>query len=297
MTQLLSSQTDALVANARLYRDRLFRPGAPRKPRTGVVVVTCMDARINVYALLGLDEGDAHVVRNAGGIVTEDVIRSLTISQRLLNTAEVMIIMHGACGLRETTDERFMAELQADVGLRPTWRVEAFYDAVSEYGTASRGCALARSCATPRASAALSLTSPPERSPRSTYPRAEPGHDRDGFCPCFPRQIPSRSWCFGLVPASPPPTARSDTGSTHAPVHWANVAFDQLDEVKVAFDQLHLTGRSVWWMSGTPSSTLHPTRPRRALSVIDQGPVVKFRPICRVKVLERAMGLRLVRDG
>jgi len=132
MTQVVSTQTDALLANARLYQDRLFRPGAPRKPRTGVAVVTCMDARINVYALLGLSEGDAHVVRNAGGVVTDDVVRSLTISQRLLNTTEAMIIMHAACGLRDITDEQFTAEVQADVGLRPTWRAETLRDATAE---------------------------------------------------------------------------------------------------------------------------------------------------------------------
>jgi carbonic anhydrase len=132
MTQGLSIQTDLLLANARHYQARLFRPGAPREPRTGVAVLTCMDARINVYALLGLSEGDAHIVRNAGGVVTEDVIRSLTISQRLLNTTDVMIIMHAACGLREITDEQFTAEIEADVGLRPTWRAETFHDPTSE---------------------------------------------------------------------------------------------------------------------------------------------------------------------
>jgi carbonic anhydrase len=132
MTQALSTQTDQLLANARHYRDRLFRPGAPRKPRTGVAVVTCMDARINVYALLGLSEGDAHIVRNAGGVITDDVIRSLTISQRLLNTTAVMIIMHAACGLRDITDERFAAAVQADVGFRPTWRAETFHDSTAE---------------------------------------------------------------------------------------------------------------------------------------------------------------------
>jgi carbonic anhydrase len=131
MTQGLSIQTDLLLANARHYQARLFQPGAPRKPRTGLAVLTCMDARINVYALLGLSEGDAHIVRNAGGVVTEDVIRSLTISQRLLNTTDVMIIMHAACGLREIT-EQFTADIEADVGLRPTWRAETFHDSTSE---------------------------------------------------------------------------------------------------------------------------------------------------------------------
>jgi carbonic anhydrase len=120
MSELRSTHTDALLANARHYQRRLFRPGAPRKPRTEVAVVTCMDARINVYSLLGLTEGDAHVVRNAGGVVTEHVIRSLTISQRLLNTRAVLIIMHAACGLREITEDQFTAELQAEDGsVRP----------------------------------------------------------------------------------------------------------------------------------------------------------------------------------
>lgn len=133
MPQISSTtQIDALVANARLYQERLFRPGAPKKPRTGVAVVTCMDARINVYALLGLSEGDAHIVRNAGGVVTDDVVRSLTISQRLLKTTDVMIIMHATCGMRDVTDEEFTAEVQADVGLRPTWRAETFRDSASE---------------------------------------------------------------------------------------------------------------------------------------------------------------------
>jgi carbonic anhydrase len=142
MTQVLSTQTDALLANARLYQNRLFRPGAPRKPRTGVAVVTCMDARIDVYALLGLSEGDAHIVRNAGGVVTDDVVRSLTISQRLLKTTDVMIIMHAACGLRDITDEQFTAEVEADVGLRPTWCAQSFRDSTAE---TRHGVALLRS--------------------------------------------------------------------------------------------------------------------------------------------------------
>ena len=140
MAHVFSTGTDALLANACDYRSR-FRPGAPRKPRTRVVVVTCMDARINVYALLGLSEGDAHILRNAGGVVTDDVIRSLTISQRLLDTTDVMLIMHAACGLRDITDEQFTAAVHADVGLRPTWRVGTFRDVTAE---ARRGVARLR---------------------------------------------------------------------------------------------------------------------------------------------------------
>ena len=106
-----------------------------------MVVVTCMDARINVYALLGLREGDAHILRNAGGVVTDDVIRSLTISQRLLDTTDVMLIMHAACGLRDITDEQFTADVHADIGLRPTWRVGTFRDVTAE---ARRGVARLR---------------------------------------------------------------------------------------------------------------------------------------------------------
>jgi carbonic anhydrase len=140
MAQAFSARTDALLANARRYRAQC-QPGAPKKPKTGVVVVTCMDARINVYALLGLSEGGAHILRNAGGVVTDDVIRSLTISQRLLETTEVMVIMHTACGLRDITDEQFTAAVQADVGLRPTWRAGTFRDVTAE---ARRGVARLR---------------------------------------------------------------------------------------------------------------------------------------------------------
>jgi carbonic anhydrase len=99
------------LANARRYR---AQPGAT-KPRPGVVVLTCMDARFNVYALLGLNESDAHILRNAGGVVTDDVIRSLTISQRLIETTDVMVIVHAACRLRDITDDQSTAEAQADV--------------------------------------------------------------------------------------------------------------------------------------------------------------------------------------
>jgi carbonic anhydrase len=140
VAQIMAVGTDALLANTRRYRAQ-FRAGAPKKPRTGVVVLTCMDARINVYGLLGLREGDAHILRNAGAVVTDDVIRSLTISQRLLETTDVMIIMHGGCGLRDTTDEQFTAAIHADVGHCPTWHAGAFRDVATE---ARRGVARLR---------------------------------------------------------------------------------------------------------------------------------------------------------
>ena len=97
----------------------------PAKP---VAVVTCIDARLNVYGILGLQEGEAHVIRNAGGVVTEDVIRSLTISQRLLGTREIVLIHHTACGMLTFTDDELKAQIEADVGIRPPFALEAFAD-------------------------------------------------------------------------------------------------------------------------------------------------------------------------
>jgi len=91
-------------------------------------VVACMDARLNVYGLLGLAEGDAHVIRNAGGIVTQDELRSLAISQRLLGTTEIMLIHHTDCGMLSFTDDGFRQAIEADTGIKPTWSSEAFTD-------------------------------------------------------------------------------------------------------------------------------------------------------------------------
>src|SRR5438445_3592984 len=97
-------------------------------PGRQVAIVACMDARLNVYGLLGLTEGDAHVIRNAGGVITEDTIRSLTISQRLLGTTEIVLIHHTDCGMLTFTDDAFKAAIEADTGLRPAWAAEAFAD-------------------------------------------------------------------------------------------------------------------------------------------------------------------------
>jgi carbonic anhydrase len=90
--------------------------------------VTCMDARLNVYAILGLNEGEAHVIRNAGGVVTDDQIRSLAISQRLLGTREIMLIHHTDCGMLTLTDDQFKRDIQDETGIKPSWSVEAFRD-------------------------------------------------------------------------------------------------------------------------------------------------------------------------
>jgi len=118
--------TDRLVeANGR-YAEAFTDPGMDARPVLHVAVVACMDARIDLHAALGLELGDCHTIRNAGGVVTDDVIRSLALSQRKLGTREIMVVQHTSCGLSMTTDDEFKDELEADTGLRPTWAVEAF---------------------------------------------------------------------------------------------------------------------------------------------------------------------------
>ncbi|MGQ0718453.1 MAG: beta-class carbonic anhydrase [Pseudonocardiales bacterium] len=108
-------------------------PGVlPSPPSLGIALVACMDARIDPVHLLGLRPGEAHVIRNAGGVVTDDVIRSLAVSQRKLGTTEVMLLHHTKCGMATFTDEDFWSELQEVTGLRPTWAVGTFRDAESD---------------------------------------------------------------------------------------------------------------------------------------------------------------------
>jgi carbonic anhydrase len=122
------SATDELLQNAAAYREGFTKDELPPAPARKVAVLACMDARLNPGALLGLDEGDAHVIRNAGGVVTDDAIRSLAISQRLLGTEEVILIHHTDCGMLTFTDDEFKRSLQEDVGIKPTWAVETFPD-------------------------------------------------------------------------------------------------------------------------------------------------------------------------
>jgi carbonic anhydrase len=121
------SATDELIANNERYAGS-FGAEPPGRPSRGVAVIACMDARMDIYALLGLEPGQAHVFRNAGGAVTEDALRSLTVSQRHLGTTEVVLIHHSKCGMQTFTDDGFKAEIAADTGIRPAWATEAFTD-------------------------------------------------------------------------------------------------------------------------------------------------------------------------
>jgi carbonic anhydrase len=120
--------TDELLQNAERYAADFDRGDLPLPPAKGVVVLACMDARLNPYGILGLQEGDAHVIRNAGGVVTDDEIRSLAISQRLLGTKEIILIHHTDCGMLTFTDDGFRRQIQDETGIKPEWAAEAFDD-------------------------------------------------------------------------------------------------------------------------------------------------------------------------
>ncbi|HKD88157.1 MAG TPA: carbonic anhydrase [Streptosporangiaceae bacterium] len=121
------SKTDEYLENNRRYADA-FSGKLPLPPSAGVAVVACMDARLNVYGILGLADGEAHVIRNAGGAITDDEIRSLAISQRLLGTTEIILIHHTECGMLTFTDDAFKASIEKETGIRPPWATEAFAD-------------------------------------------------------------------------------------------------------------------------------------------------------------------------
>ena len=122
------SVTDDLLRNAAAYANVFERGRLPRPPAMKLAVVTCMDSRINPFSLLNLREGDAHMIRNAGGVITDDVLRSLAISQRRLGTEEVMLIQHTDCGLQSITDDGFRAELEQATGTPPPFAIESFTD-------------------------------------------------------------------------------------------------------------------------------------------------------------------------
>ena len=122
------SVTDQLLQNNARYAASFSKGDLPLPPALRLAVVGCMDARLDVHRILGLDEGDAHVIRNAGGVVTDDAIRSLAISQRLLGTEEIILIHHTGCGMLTFRDDEVKAQIEADTGVRPPFALEAFAD-------------------------------------------------------------------------------------------------------------------------------------------------------------------------
>lgn len=119
------TNADDMLAVAASRAEELAAPGLDPRPRRKVAVLACMDTRIDLYPMLGLERGDAHIIRNAGGLATDDAIRSLSVSQRLLGTEEIVVVMHEGCGLQGASEDEF-AEALSDDGVLPSWRLGAF---------------------------------------------------------------------------------------------------------------------------------------------------------------------------
>jgi carbonic anhydrase len=126
--QTTMSVTEELLQNNAAYAESFEKGYLPLPPAKGVAVVACMDARLDVHKILGLEEGDAHVIRNAGGVITDDEIRSLTISQRLLGTREIILIHHTDCGMLTFSGDELKAQIHEDVGVKPHFSMESFSD-------------------------------------------------------------------------------------------------------------------------------------------------------------------------
>jgi carbonic anhydrase len=126
------SAIDELLESNRAFADGLAERHLDVEPSRRLAIVTCMDSRLDVFAALGLGDGEAHVLRNAGGVITDDVIRSLAISQRRLGTREVMLIHHTDCGMEKVTDDGFRAELEETTGIAPAFAIESFTDAAAD---------------------------------------------------------------------------------------------------------------------------------------------------------------------
>jgi carbonic anhydrase len=122
------SETDALLKHNETYAASFDKADMPGPPARKVAVLACMDARLDPARVLGLEEGDAHVIRNAGGVVTDDALRSLAISQHELGTEEIVLLHHTKCGMQTITDEEFAQKLESETGSRPEWSAQAFTD-------------------------------------------------------------------------------------------------------------------------------------------------------------------------
>jgi carbonic anhydrase len=123
-----SANADQLLGNNAAYVDQFADRGLALKPVRQLAVVACMDSRMDIFQMLGLAHGDAHIIRNAGGVVTDDVIRSLVISQRQLGTREILLIHHTDCGLQTIREDTFKAEIERECGIKPWWALETFGD-------------------------------------------------------------------------------------------------------------------------------------------------------------------------
>jgi carbonic anhydrase len=129
-TEPFTPNADELVANNRHFATGFADHGLALSPRRHLAVVACMDSRMDIFQMLGLAHGDAHIIRNAGGVVTDDVVRSLVVSQRLLGTREVILVHHTNCGLQKVTEDEFKHEIEDECGIRPWWALESFRDPV-----------------------------------------------------------------------------------------------------------------------------------------------------------------------
>jgi carbonic anhydrase len=123
-----SPNADELLANNAAFVEGFPDKGLALAPRRHLAIVACMDSRMDIFQMLGLAHGDAHIIRNAGGVVTDDVIRSLVVSQRLLDTREIILIHHTNCGLQSVTEDGMKSDIEHDTGIRPWWAIEAFKD-------------------------------------------------------------------------------------------------------------------------------------------------------------------------
>ena len=130
----MPKNADEMLLYAADRAEDLAAPGLSPKPRRKVAVLACMDTRIDLFPMLGLQRGDAHIIRNAGGLVTDDAIRSLSASQRLLGTEEIVVVMHHGCGLHGASEDQYADMLAAD-GVLPTWRLGAFDDIEATLGS------------------------------------------------------------------------------------------------------------------------------------------------------------------
>ncbi|MGD9999553.1 MAG: beta-class carbonic anhydrase [Ilumatobacteraceae bacterium] len=119
---------DQLIANNEAYVAQFSGQGLALRPRRSLAIVACMDSRMDIFEMFGLEHGEAHIIRNAGGVVTDDVIRSLVISQRSLGTREIILAHHTNCGLQAVAEDRFKADIEAETGIKPWWALESFVD-------------------------------------------------------------------------------------------------------------------------------------------------------------------------